>query len=140
VCLEILGQSHRHQRVAALLTPDATDSDFWNARVVARDLGIDTFEVTLRRIGQNSACRSRRSPAVQTARSVLGRSGKAHDALDWSLQALRDHPGIGGDLLTIGLQSPVTRNRNMALNAFQQWPAESWPSEAGRVLRGEPSE
>jgi hypothetical protein len=55
VCLEILGQSHRHQRVAALLTPDATDSDFWNARVVARDLGIDTFEVTLRRIGQNSA-------------------------------------------------------------------------------------
>ena len=48
----------------------------------------------------------------------------------------------------------------MALNAFQQWPAESWPSEArgfieaaaatdpneqtrelaGRVLRGEPSE
>ena len=29
------------------LTPDATDSDFWIARVVARDLGIDTFEVTL---------------------------------------------------------------------------------------------
>jgi hypothetical protein len=54
--------------------------------------------------------------------------------------ALLDHPGIGGDLLTIGLQSPVTRNRKMALNAFQQRPAESWPSEAGRVLRGEPSE
>ena len=47
---------------------------------------------------------------------------------------------FGGDLLTIGLQSPVTRNRKMALNAFQQRPAESWPSEAGRVLRGEPSE
>ena len=44
--------------------------------------------------------------------------------------ALLDHPGIGGHLLTIGLHSPVTRNRNMALNAFQQWPAESWPSEA----------
>jgi hypothetical protein len=72
--------------------------------------------------------------------------------------ALLDHPGIGGHLLTIGLHSPVTRNRNMALNAFQQWPAESWPSEArgfiearhrpneqtrelvGRVLRSEPSE
>jgi hypothetical protein len=70
----------------------------------------------------------------------LGPQWKAHDAPDWSLQALRDHPGIGGDLLTIGLQSPVTRNRNMALNAFQQGPAESWPSEAGRVLRGESSE
>jgi hypothetical protein len=77
-----------------------------------------------------------------------------------SLQALRDHPGIGGDLLIIGLQSPVTRNRNMALNALQEWPAESWPLEArglievaatadpneqtrelaGRVLSGEPSE
>ena len=60
----------------------------------------------------------------------LGQEWKAHDAPDWSLQALRDHPGIGGDLLTIGLQSPVTRNRKMALNAFQQRPAESWPSEA----------
>ena len=76
MCLEILGQSHRHQRVAALLTPDTTDSDFWNARVVARDLGMDILEVTLRRTGQNSNCRSRRSPAVQTARSVLVRSGR----------------------------------------------------------------
>jgi hypothetical protein len=76
VCLEILGQSHRHQRVAALLTPDTTDSDFWNARVVARDLGMDTFEVTLRRTGQNSiAARGDRQRSRPRARSWSGVEG-----------------------------------------------------------------
>jgi hypothetical protein len=49
-------------------------------------------------------------------------------ALDWTLQALRDYPGIGGNLVHIGLQSPVTRNRNMALNALNQWPRDLWPA------------
>jgi hypothetical protein len=76
MCLEIHGQSHRHQRVAALLTPDTADSDFWNARVVARDLGIDTFEVTLRRIGQNSAAaRGDRQRSRPRARSWPGVEG-----------------------------------------------------------------
>jgi len=76
MCLEILGQSHRHQRVAALLTPDTTDSDFWNARVVARDLGMDTFEVTLRRTGQNSiAARGDRQRSRPRARSWSGVEG-----------------------------------------------------------------
>ena len=62
--------------VAALLTPDTTDSDFWNARVVARDLGIDTFEVTLRRIGQNSAAaRGDRQRSRPRARSWPGVEG-----------------------------------------------------------------
>ena len=186
VSLEILGQSHWHDRVTALLKPDASDSDIYTARAAARDLGIDTFEVTFRRIEQDpfgpdwydawmGADTDRAHRLGELARTRLpleeiasgpgdavgiGPEFKAHQALDWSLQGLRDHPGIGDDLLIIGLQSPVTRNRNMALRAFQEWPAESWPSEArglveaaaatdpneqtrelaGQALRGEPSE
>jgi hypothetical protein len=184
--LEILGQPHWHDRVTALLKPDASDSDFWAAKSVARDLGIDTFEVSFRRIEQDpfgsdwfdawrgaDTDRARRLVELASTRLPLaeiasgpgnelglGSEFKAHQALEWSLQALRDHPSVGGDLLVIALHSPVTRNRNMALNAFQQWPAKSWPSEARglieaaaatdpnndtrdlarRVLRGEPAE
>jgi hypothetical protein len=156
VSLEILGQSHWHDRVTAVLKPDACDSDIRIARAVARDLGIDTFEVTFRRIEQDlfasdwydawmGADTDRAGRFVALARTRLplaeiaggpgdalgaGPEFKAHQALDWSLQGLRDHPGIGDDLLIIGLQSPVTRNLNMALRAIQQRPAESWPSEA----------
>jgi hypothetical protein len=184
--LEILGEPHWHDRVNDLLTPDAGDSDFWKARSVARDLGIDTFDVTFRRIEQHplgsdwydawkDADTDRARCLVERARTRLpleeiasgpsdavgiGPGYEAHQALDWSLQALGNFPGIGGDLLVIGLASPATRNRNIALRALQAWPAESWPSEArglveaaaaadpnegtrelaGRVLRGEPAD
>lgn len=183
-CLEILGQSHWHDRVSAVLTPDASDSDIYVARTVARDLGIDTFEVSVRRIELNplgsdwydawrgadtdrahrlAALARTRLPLAEIVsgpRDALGLGPKfaAHRALEWSLQALRDHPGIGGDLLIIGLQSPVTRGRNMALQALRHWPDGYWPPEArgfveaaaatdpdeetrtfaGQVLRGEP--
>jgi len=184
VCRQILGQSHWRDRVSGMLESDTGDSDFWNARTVAHDLGIDTFEATFRQLDRNplgfdwfdawqNADTDRAMRLTELARTRLPlieiASGPAtelgmgpewlpHRALGQSIEALRNHPGIGGDLLIVGLQSPVTRNRNSALKAFQQWPAESWPPEvhglieaaaatdpdegtrdlAGRVLRGEP--
>ena len=181
--LEILGEPSWHDRVGVLLGPDASDDDIWKRRSVARDLGIDTFEVTFGRIEQHplgsdwydawrDADTDRAHRLVELARTRLpleevasgssnalgiGPGYEAHQALDWSLQALGSYPGIGGDLLVFGLQSPVTRNRNMALSALHKWPAASWPPEAralveaadaadpnedtrelaGRVLRGE---
>jgi hypothetical protein len=185
-CREILGQSHWRDRVNEMLEPDAGDSDFWNARTVAKDLGIDTFEATFRRIDRNplgsdwfdawqsadtdravrlTALARTRLPLIEIASGPatelgMGPDWTPHRALGQSIEALGDHPGIGGDLLIVGLQSPVTRNRNTALKAFQRWPAESWPPEvrglveaaattdpdedtrdlAGRVLRGEPAD
>jgi hypothetical protein len=184
VCVDILSQPRWHDRVAPLLKPDASESDFWQARVVARDLGIDTFDASLRRLQQDplgswwydawsDADTDRARRLAELARNRLplaeiasgpgnelglGPEWNAHSALGWTLQALREHPGVGGDLLLVGLQSPVTRNRNMALNAFHRWPPESWPSQArelieaaaatdpyedtrelaGRILRGDP--
>jgi hypothetical protein len=47
--------------------------------------------------------------------------------LDWTLQELRHHPGLGADLVALGLLSPMTRNRNMSLNVLKEWPVADWP-------------
>jgi hypothetical protein len=64
----------------------------------------------------------------------LGEKYAAHSALDWILQDLKRFPGHGWKLIEIGLQSPVTRNRNMALNALLEWPRPSWPEQAPSLL------
>jgi hypothetical protein len=60
---------------------------------------------------------------------------QAHNALDFVLQDLRRFPGKGWPLIRTGLQSPVTRNRNMAICAFSSWSREAWPTEAEFLLR-----
>jgi hypothetical protein len=64
----------------------------------------------------------------------LGEKYAAHSALDWILQDLKRFPGHGWGFIEIGLQSPVTRNRNMALNALLEWPRPSWPEQAAPML------
>jgi hypothetical protein len=65
----------------------------------------------------------------------LGEKYAAHSALDWILQDLKRFPKRGWKFLEVGLQSPVTRNRNMALNALLEWPRPSWPKGAEELLR-----
>lgn len=64
----------------------------------------------------------------------LGEKYAAHSALDWILQDLKRFPGHGWSFILIGLQSPVTRNRNMALNALLEWPRPSLPEQAVPML------
>jgi hypothetical protein len=60
------------------------------------------------------------------------------------LQDLRRFPGRGWRLIRAGLQSPVTRNRNMAVRALAAWDRQAWPPETELLLRqavkAEPSE
>lgn len=58
-----------------------------------------------------------------------------HSALDFVLQDLRRFPGKGWRLIRAGLQSPVTRNRNMAVRALAGWDREAWPAETELLLR-----
>jgi hypothetical protein len=155
VCAEILGRRVWRDRITVALLSD-DNGEFWRGTHAARVLGIDTFDALVRRIEDDpfgghwfdawsQADTARAEVLVGLARRLLpldriaaGASGelglgaawRPHQALEWSLQALRSYAGVGGDLLLVGMQSPVTRNRNMALRALEEWPAASWPASA----------
>ncbi|WP_237691073.1 hypothetical protein [Paenibacillus caui] len=56
----------------------------------------------------------------------LGKEYAAHRSLDTILQNLDRFEGIGKELILIGLNSPVIRNRNMAIKALEGWEVASW--------------
>ncbi|QHW31841.1 limonene hydroxylase [Paenibacillus rhizovicinus] len=56
----------------------------------------------------------------------LGPEFAVHGALDSIVQDLDAHPGVGKTLIASALQSPVIRNRSMALKALEAWPLDAW--------------
>lgn len=140
---------HWPEVIAAGLQSDDRHTG-WLANAAAARYGIETFGLHWERLQADpldgpwfDAWKSANSPArrdslVDLARASFPRASiatgraadtlgfgpefRAHRALDWTLQALRDHPGLGADLVTLGLLSPMTRNRNMALAALKEWP------------------
>jgi hypothetical protein len=154
-CRALLARPEWDDRIrVALLSDDK--AEFWKADMAAKARGIDTFDLYVAQLGADpygmgwyraweQADHGRAERLAELVRSTLplgliatgtgnetgfGPEWKAHNALDWTLQALRGHPGIGGDLLLVGLNSPVVRNRNMALNALKRWPRSAWPTDA----------
>jgi hypothetical protein len=160
-CDEIIRRAHWDPLIEVGLR-SSDPVEFGRANDAARRRGIDTFNVHVRRIQDeplghswfdawNQADHDRAVQLAELARTLLpideistgsgdalgiGPRWQPHQALDWSLQALRYHPGVGGDLVVAGLRSPVIRNRNMALTALQEWPRSSWPDGAGELVRG----
>ena len=65
----------------------------------------------------------------------VGPEFEHHRALDYLLLDLGRFPGKGWPLIRAGLQSPVTRNRHMALRALAAWGKQTWPNEAETLLR-----
>ncbi|MCA0294944.1 MAG: hypothetical protein LCH96_06455 [Actinobacteria bacterium] len=158
-CVEVLARPAWDATIADGLAADDRTT-FWKANEAARKRGIDTFDVVFGKVAadpfgtlwfaawaQADAARAQRLvdlvhvaiPLEQIATGGADEPGggdqfRPHRALDWTLQALRAFPGIGGDLLLVGLWSPMTRNRNMALNALAAWPATDWPLPARTVV------
>lgn len=54
---------------------------------------------------------------------------KDNDSLDYILQSLDRFEGIGGKLISIGLQAKAIRNRNMAIKALEKWDTSFWPED-----------
>jgi hypothetical protein len=132
---------------------------FWVAAQAARLLKMDIWDVYYRRLlrGENewyavmqTDDRRRIERVVAHAESVLplaeiasgageepgmGPEFRDHSALDFVLQDLRRFPGLGWPLIRSGLQSPVIRNRNMAVRALAEWDRDAWPSDAEAELR-----
>jgi hypothetical protein len=157
-CDEILQRAEWSDRISVgLLSED--QAEFWRAEQAARKRGIDTFDIHVDRIREDplggpwfhawqQADGDRAERLVALARDLLplgviptgpsdelgmGPEWRPHSALDWTLQALRDRVGVGSDLVLLGLQSPVTRNRNMSLKVLEEWPSSAWPEGARQL-------
>lgn len=155
----ILSRPDWTRRVRTGLASD--NSEIFNiAAAAARALGIDTWDARFERlergdphdwyfvmqtddrerIGRVVVLAEDRLPLEKIATGPadelgLGPEFDHHRALDFVLQDLRRFPGLGWPLIRTGLQSPVTRNRNMAVRALSAWNRQSWPSEAEPLLR-----
>jgi hypothetical protein len=159
-CREITARDHWLDWISvALLSED--EAEFAQAQHLAVTRGQDTFDALLPRIWKDpfegpwyaawrEADRPRAERLCAAARDLLpldliasgpadellgGPDRRPHAALEWTLQALRDYSGVGGDLLLVGLQSPITRNRVMALKALQTWPRQAWPAGAQDLVQ-----
>ena len=132
---------------------------FWTATEAARELGIDTWDIYFERLKRGedqwyfvmqTNDHERIDKVVQFAEETLplqeigsgpadslglGPEFQHHSALDFVLQDLRRFPSKGWPLIRSGLQSPVVRNRNMAIQAFAAWDRTAWPVEAEALLR-----
>lgn len=133
---------------------------FYSANRAAKNHGIDTWDLHLEKIKadpkrgfwwevmQSNDCMKIQKvvdlaiellPLHEIATGAsdstgLGEKYWAHSALDFILQDLGKYPGVGWTLVKVGLQSPVTRNRNFALKALDAWPREAWPDDANKLL------
>jgi hypothetical protein len=155
----ILSRSDWTERVRAGLASDDAHT-FNTAAAAARVLNIDTWEIYFERLERGEphhwyfvmqtddparidrvvALAEERLPLEQIATGPadelgLGPGFQHHSALDFVLQDLRRFPGRGWPLIRAGLQSPVTRNRNMAVRALSAWDKKLWPAETEPVLR-----
>ncbi len=136
-------------------------SEFFRAVQAARTLDIDPFDELVARIKDSpldgpwyqawqDADTTRATVLAQLATQLLdldaiasgpnpetglGPEYRPHSALGWTLQGVRDHPGIGAQLVAVGLRSPSTRNRNAALNALEAWGAANWNDQHRRHLQ-----
>ena len=168
-CAEILDRDEWQDRIdVGLLSNDR--AEFWQAEQAARHRGIDTFELHVGKIREDplggawfqawaQADRLRAQQLVELVRQLLplneigtgpadvlgmGLEWRTHAALDWTLQALRDHQAVGSDLVLVGLKSPVVRNRNMSLNILKAWSPAMWPVGARELAedlaKGDPNE
>ncbi|WP_314588309.1 limonene hydroxylase [Paenibacillus terrigena] len=64
----------------------------------------------------------------------LGKEYEAHRSLDTILQSLDQFEGIGKELILTGLNSPVIRNRNMAIKALEGWNVTSWGDQLVKAV------
>lgn len=65
----------------------------------------------------------------------LGLEFKDDSAVDFIVQDLRRFPGIGWDIVKVGLRGRSVRLRNMAINALRDWGRANWPADAEAAVK-----
>ncbi|MEL6585304.1 MAG: hypothetical protein AAFY65_14320 [Pseudomonadota bacterium] len=140
---------------------DGTPKECWSATQIAQAVGLDAWPYLMARQEKDPTARcwydlmqtrdrTRVAMVVDLAERQLdldaittgaasemgvGPKFQVHMSLDFVVQDLRHHPGLGWTLIEAALQSPVVRNRNMAAQALAAWPKGAWPDGAVPALR-----
>lgn len=161
-CKEIIARPEWKQQVEAGLA--TLDGEVFNeADAAAKVIGIETREFHYERVRRNpkdiyswhrllsATDETQLDDVLQFAYSVLpldeiakgpdikafivGEGNEFHSILDSLTQELRRFPGRGWRFIRAALRCPGTLTRNMALKTLDEWPKETWPSEARDLLR-----
>lgn len=158
LCAQILAKPATLESINQALRSEA-DGLFHRAAARANRLQIDVWPLFYDRVSagkqewyhlMRTNDQSRVERAVELARQLIplhevatgvsneigvGPEFRAHRALDFVLQDLRHWPGLGYDLIVVGLKSPVIRNRNMSLMALKHWGRDFWQDDTETLLR-----
>ena len=130
--------------------------EYWNGKQAAEKLGIDIWDTVWNRLIQNPIDSSAWYDVTTNAKennvgviidfainnlplNLLGSGPKdsagigddyqKYSSLDSVITFLGNYPKKGEKLILVGLDSPVTRNRNMAIRVLDKWKVENWSNE-----------
>lgn len=140
ICERIRTRPDWTERIKEGLLSDV-DHDFWAAARAADVIGLDTWDFYFERVQQGKdgwyyLMQTQDETRVERAVSLAEELLPLNEIATW--------PGYGLKLVRAGLNSPVTRNRNLALKVLQNWGKEKWQasteSELESLLQIEPNE
>ena len=135
---------------------------YWNAKLTAEKIGIDLWETVWVRLQENPLDSSlwfdvvRYSKPEHTdliinfalenlplkematgAKDLFGFGSEYSKfmCLDTVITYLEDCPRKGEEIILTGLRSPVTRNRNMAINVLEKWSKTNWSADIEKEIQ-----
>ena len=136
--------------------------EYWNGKLAAEKLGIDIWDTVWNKLTQNPLDSSAWYDVTVNAKennvekiiafainnlpleflgsgprdsSGIGDDYQKHSSLDSVITFLENYPKKGEKLILVGLDSPVTRNRNMAIRVLDKWKAENWSNEITEKIK-----
>lgn len=135
---------------------------YWNAKQAAEKLGIDLWETVWARLKEKPLDSSawydvthyskpensdriidfalNHLPFEELATGAkdsygFGENYNKHASLEYVTTFLENYPKKGERIILTALESPVTRNRNMALRVMDKWKQENWSLEIEKKVR-----
>lgn len=135
---------------------------YWNAKLAANKFGIDLWETIWARLQENPLDSSswydvthysrpehsdqiiefalKNLPIEELSTGVkdalgLGVDFSKHACIEYVAIFLENYPGRGERIILASLNSPVTRNRNMALRTLEKWKMENWSQDIESAVR-----
>ncbi len=135
---------------------------YWNAKSAASKLGIDVWEIVWKKLLEQPmdgdawydvthyAKQDKAEQVIDFALKTLplgelatgpkdsmglGPDFVKYQTLDWIITFLEDYPQKGEQIILTGLNSPITRNRNMAIKVLAKWKMENWSAAIRQELK-----